>query len=1647
MGKVYVKRENTTKHPVKKGDTLDKIAQKFSDVASWKELALYNWGTDFPREVNRALIETVGCSKIRWSNPGRTVLNPDPTTPAEILVPKLWKKGSYAQKQQHVIRVKPLPLPAPAIKITKLDKWFIPGTENCTVGYVVEGIKERASKVDLEVHASNYCKAAATAKGEFLEYAYTASTAPICEQALQADCAPRQRLSKDWDGKSEAKEGVLKPRTGETRYINVACSPYTVMLRYYREAARKNAKLFLDAFWPQFDDTGKVTDDSLKIKWRIEGATDLKLGMVVVWDKDDRRVYHGALAAGDVGNGPHEYDWAAKGGNKIVKKDKMPYRVQIQAHTDMNNDDGLGLAAMHTEVRLYVHKDIGSHPAEPVKEPQCLEFALAAFLPYRNVVTDKPAEGTDEWYKLQLAAAGLHPGPVGKDADPAPFPLALKEFQRSFPKIGAAPHKRIKADGAKNDDTKAAVKILKANTRPMFGNPANREDYTPAQALPLLKDKTKDLIVWVDDRHYYTKPWNGGDVWRPAVGEYGAAPKFNATLKDIVDLYDMENYRGKMSIGDVRLTKDEASIARPWIPVEMKMALLAKGTPLEATTAMPPVTDEMRRAIGPLRVDWTFEELPAETSHIPLGTDRTVGKIEIPASHTGGTFTLTFFGWTTANIARAATAAQVQTALRNLGVFSTPKLKNGVAVTGPNGGPWIVVFEPPTWPTTVTQITITGADLTGGAVTVAAQVAGGVHSQALVTVPAGVGGTFKLTFNAGTTAAPLARNATGAAIQTALRALATVPNAHKPKVTVAGVAGGPWTVTFATGFPGPAAGTITGDGAALTGTGGSVTVGAQPAGGPHSKAQVTLSAGPGGTFKLTFNYATTPALARASTGANIQTALRALGSILGADKPKVTVVGPAGGPWVVTFADGFTCPAASTITGDGATLTQTGGTVTVVAQVAGGVQSKALVTPSAGPGGTFKLTFNGAPTPALARSVAGAAIQTALRALATVPDAHKAKVTVAGVAGGPWTVTFATGFPGPAAGTITGDGSTLTRTGGSATVAAQPPGGPHSKALVTLSIGPGGTFTLTFNGAPTPALARNASAADVQTALRALGTVPNAHKPKVTVTGVAGGPWTVTFDAGFPGPAASTITGSGTTLTGGATAVIPVKQKVTRARKYMEEILTKEAPAGYAKKLGAKLYVNCPEKIGVNNIGGIRPTDLTKYYKAPFVFDKTGSLLPWLAYDDSTAKAVCTTVHDDLGQDPKKVYPDFVGKAGVYLHPSRIAGDGYQYRAQVSFKKLPGTAGDHLNRQVLEKRYAKLPQAHTARMRLWRKTSFRGYVSWVKTVVAAWERAMDQVDEFYNSAHVHFIHEGPDPKAHQQCPTTGGAKLVSAAEYKQLVKKQLTGTAYDAIRNDAQLTEGYIWPFLHKAHYGLARHIGNLAAFSGWLYGTLELDSWDKYSMELIHLIAAKMESTHGRMRGHVMAEFNSSPPLYLIEYTCNNVACGDVISDVANDPAGASNVNIDGTNVKYTRRYHNADCRLKPGGCAGKYQAGATDNIEAGLPLCAIGQPIGGSWLYTPRRTETWAHEVGHHRHFQHAQAYANKATKAPGGEVKQHDSAAHPAMTAAGLSAFQRAWDRFCVMSYDKGAARFFCGKCLLRNRGWAVENVTNPNGALHD
>ncbi|MGW4127962.1 hypothetical protein [Amycolatopsis japonica] len=95
------------------------------------------------------------------------------------------------------------------------------------------------------------------------------------------------------------------------------------------------------------------------------------------------------------------------------------------------------------------------------------------------------------------------------------------------------------------------------------------------------------------------------------------------------------------------------------------------------------------------------------------------------------------------------------------------------------------------------------------------------------------------------------------------------------------------------------------------------------------------------------------------------------------------------------------------------------------------------------------------------------------------------------------------------------------------------PYGGTTDEVQTLTVGGSGltSFTITYSGQTTGSIAANASAAAVQTALEALSNIAPGD---VTVTGSAGGPWTLTFGGTLADTNVAAVT---TTPTGGTGTV------------------------------------------------------------------------------------------------------------------------------------------------------------------------------------------------------------------------------------------------------------------------------------------------------------------------------------------------------------------------------------------------------------------------------------------------------------------------------------------------------------------------------
>ena len=275
--------------------------------------------------------------------------------------------------------------------------------------------KERASKVTLEVYASNYCNAQENDDGT-LAFTRLASPVPVFARDLPDEFARpgEEHEITDWHGEVTAADGVLKVTEGKERRVNAAFSPYTVHLRYLEKgAADTEARILLEDFWPRWKKQGgadALQADSLKLRWRIEKTEVLKVGKLLIVDKPDAVVFEKDLAEADLKKGEFDWDGMTLAGTE-ASSDQMPYRVQIQARTGDGEAKGLAVAAMHTEIRIFVDSAIhldSDQDYDPAGDPQAFDIGLGPLI----LQPEAPARDRGTiWCQHRLARSGFHPGP------------------------------------------------------------------------------------------------------------------------------------------------------------------------------------------------------------------------------------------------------------------------------------------------------------------------------------------------------------------------------------------------------------------------------------------------------------------------------------------------------------------------------------------------------------------------------------------------------------------------------------------------------------------------------------------------------------------------------------------------------------------------------------------------------------------------------------------------------------------------------------------------------------------------------------------------------------------------------------------------------------------------------------------------------------------------------------------------------------------------------------------------------------------------------------------------------------------------------------------------------------------------------------
>lgn len=618
-------------YTVQDGDTLTSIAQAQCPELGWKPLAGINFGTDDPEDVLIALAETIGVapgamgSQAAKASPQNVALAPHADAPRELKIPKPVKKADLAMKRTHRVRARRLTR-ASVIRFDSLDRWFVPklAGDECELRYTLRGPAELADKVEMEVRGSNYAKCTDWKKGFS---AFAAVDLPVFRKNdLQADADSAGSF--DWDGGVDVAEGVFEDdEIAEDKTINAAFSPYNVLLRYRKDGAHPEASLLLQPFWPLWKPAdGTLVPASLKLEWEFKSTGGLlKRGLLQIFDGRDNLVFQKPLKAAEMSDGKKSFKWDgklgpgaknSKNGDVAIPED-MPYRAQVFAHTPHDAPEALGLAAMHSEVRIYVDKETHAADLDPydaaTNKPSLL-LSVADSNPGKDDLT-RAADG-DRWVADALSKAGFHCGPVKEGARSEEFKRGVAEFLRSVPATFAAPFARLPFN--ENGDMSAAAKtqletLPDARKRSWFGKAADRSDYTMGsdELTEDLRDVAKDMILWVEDRFWYTDPDE------PYDSMYGITIYDRLVNSD----FSSQPKRHGFEAGDKRVKDDARDIVRPFIPLQVQPVLLRKTQKLDDQIDIAAISEDdrktMARAVGPLRIDWTFDEIEPDPFDVP----------------------------------------------------------------------------------------------------------------------------------------------------------------------------------------------------------------------------------------------------------------------------------------------------------------------------------------------------------------------------------------------------------------------------------------------------------------------------------------------------------------------------------------------------------------------------------------------------------------------------------------------------------------------------------------------------------------------------------------------------------------------------------------------------------------------------------------------------------------------------------------------------------------------------------------------------------------------------------------------------------------------------------------------------------------------
>lgn len=89
-------------HRVRSGESIKSLAEQ--NGLTWQQLAIFNWETDVPDEINVKLADEVGCTQ--KAPDGVNYRFDDTDKPGLVMIPKPWSAKGLATEQTHTIRVR-----------------------------------------------------------------------------------------------------------------------------------------------------------------------------------------------------------------------------------------------------------------------------------------------------------------------------------------------------------------------------------------------------------------------------------------------------------------------------------------------------------------------------------------------------------------------------------------------------------------------------------------------------------------------------------------------------------------------------------------------------------------------------------------------------------------------------------------------------------------------------------------------------------------------------------------------------------------------------------------------------------------------------------------------------------------------------------------------------------------------------------------------------------------------------------------------------------------------------------------------------------------------------------------------------------------------------------------------------------------------------------------------------------------------------------------------------------------------------------------------------------------------------------------------------------------------------------------------------